>query len=191
MPRIMIDMDEVIVPSYGDGFLYLVNEFFNTDYQKEDFDGIYYLQSIIPKEHKEEFFKWFFTKNMYDYCEIYPHAYEVIEQLYKSSLYDVLIGTSYIMPNWEKECGILLWQKHNFLMDNLPFLSPGNYAFVVNKAVLNCEIKIDDYLNNLRDTQRKILFRAYHNQGLSKELLKSQGIELAHDWLEIKKLLLK
>ena len=82
-------------------------------------------------------------------------------------------------------------QKYNFLMNKLPFLTPENYVFLVDKSVLNCEIKIDDRIDNLSGAEAKILYSAYHNIDLSSESLKQQNIERADNWLDVKKLVLK
>ena len=75
--KIMIDMDDVITTG---GFLYLINQFLKKNYTMEDFKD-FYMQDIIPD--KEAFFKWFITKNMYDYCQMISNAKEVIEELNK------------------------------------------------------------------------------------------------------------
>lgn len=85
----------------------------------------------------------------------------------------------------------MLVQKYNYLMDNLPFLNPKNFVFLVDKSVLNCEIKIDDRVDNLGGVEKKILYTAYHNIDISNSELNYQEIERADGWLDIKKILLK
>ena len=72
----MVDLDEVITKG---GMLYLINQFLGTEYKEEDFTD-YYMQNVIPKEYQEDFWNYFFSKNLYDYCTIEPHAYEVLEE---------------------------------------------------------------------------------------------------------------
>ena len=179
---IMIDMDDVIV---GGGFLYLINQFLGTHYTEADFKD-FYMQDIIPD--KKAFFEYFLTKNMYDHCEMNENAYEVIKEL--NEVFNVYIGTSYIFPEIIKESGIILLHKYNYLMEKLPFLTPKNFVFLVDKSVLNCDIRIDDRLDNLIGAERKILYLAYHNKDISPETLQEQGVERADNWLDIKKILL-
>ena len=61
--RIMVDMDDVITTG---GFLHLINEYLKTNYTEDNFES-FYMQDIVP--NKDEFFKWFKTHNMYDYCK--------------------------------------------------------------------------------------------------------------------------
>ncbi|MDD2409833.1 MAG: hypothetical protein PHD03_03850 [Bacilli bacterium] len=180
---LMIDMDDVIVKG---GFLYLINQYLGTHYTEKDFKH-FYMQDVIPD--KQDFFRYFLTKNMYDYCEMNANAYKVIKEL--NDAFKIYIGTSYIFPEIPRESGIILVQKYNYLMDKLPFLTPNNFVFLVDKSVLNCEIRIDDKVDNLDGAERKLLYTAYHNRDISNKILQSQGIERAEDWLEVKKLLLK
>ena len=178
---IMVDMDEVITEG---GFLYLINEYLGTNYTKEDVEG-YYMQDLVPD--KDEFFKYFISKNMYDYGILLPNVKDVLEELQK--YYDIYIGTSYIIPELPRESSMILKYKHEFLYDNLPFIKSENYIFITNKSLLDCDIKIDDKLDNLKNAKIKLLFESYHNKGLSDDYLKSVGVVRVHNWLEIKDIL--
>ena len=180
---IMVDMDEVITEG---GFLHLINEFAGTNYTLDDVNS-YYMQDLIPD--KKAFFEFFITKNQYDYCRLIPNAQEVLKDL--QNYYDIYIGTAYIIREDPRESGIILWHKHNYLCDNLPFISPENYIFINNKSLLNCDIKIDDRLENLKNAKVKLLFTAYHNKDLTGEYLQSLGVVRVNNWLEIKEVLMK
>ena len=52
---LMVDMDDVIV---SEGFLYLINDFLGTNYTENDFNK-FYMQNIIPKNFKSDFFEYF------------------------------------------------------------------------------------------------------------------------------------
>ena len=178
----MIDMDDVIVQG---GFLALLNEYMGTNYIESDFKD-FYMQDIVPD--KRAFFDWFKTKNVYDYCHLADNAKEVIEELVEK--YDVYIGTSYIYRDIPNECGYVLEQKYNYLLKELPFISTDKYIFIMNKSLLQTDIKIDDRIDNLTNTKRKILFSAYHNESINEQELANEGIERAKDWLTIKNMLL-
>lgn len=180
--KIMIDMDDVITTG---GFLHLINEYLGTNYTI-DFFKDFYMQDMLPD--KEDFFKWFLTKNQYDYCELLPNAKEVIEELNKE--YDVYIGTSYVFKDIPHESSIILKQKCDYLQKELPFITPFQYIFIYNKSLLNIDIKIDDKPDNLSNCDRKLMFSAWHNNNMSDDELKEKGIERVNSWLEIKDKLL-
>lgn len=180
---VMVDMDEVITEG---GFLHLINEFAGTNYTKDDVKG-YYMQDLISD--KDAFFKYYITKNQYDYGILIPDVVEVLNIL--KDYYDIYICSSYIIKEIPQECGILLLYKHNYLCEKLPFIPVNNYAFVNNKSIINCDIKIDDKIDNLVNADIKILFTSYHNKDLDDEFLKENGIIRANNWLEVKNILLK
>ena len=183
MKRLMMDMDDVIVKG---GLLYLINEYTGKNYVEEDFKD-FYMQNIVP--NKKDFFEFFLSRNMYDHCELAPYAYEVLEELNKElKLY---IGTSYVFREIIGESGIILKQKYEYLLKTFPFLKPENLVFLVDKSVLNCEIRVDDLIRNLEGAETKILFTAFHNREIENAFLKEQGIERADDLLEVRRIVLK
>lgn len=179
--RIMVDMDDVITTG---GFLHLVNEYLKANYKEDDFES-FYMQDVVPD--KDEFFKWFKTYNMYDFCTLTSDVYEVLEELNKN--YEIFIGTSYMIRDL-KDSSFLLPQKYEYLINKFPFLNPNNFIFLGNKSVLNCDIKIDDRIDNLDGAKTKILFTAWHNKNISKEELNNNGIKRADNWKEIENMLL-
>lgn len=183
--KAICDMDDVITHN---GLLYLINEYLGTSYILADFKD-FYMQNIIPEEQKDDFFKFFFSKNVYDYCDIAPNCYKVLEEINK--YYDLCIGTSYVYPDKKRDSGIIAMYKHFFLLDNFPFLTPDNFGFVNKKSFLKGEIRIDDAMKNLMDSIIKLLYPAYHNLTISDEKLKEQGIVRVKDWLDIERILIK
>lgn len=183
MKSIMIDMDDVICTN---GFLPLINKFLGTSYIEDDFDS-FYMQDIIP--NKDDFFEWFATQNMYDYCELMPGCEEVLRKI--NQQYKLSIGTSYIVPEIVMKCGFILMQKFDFLQRNLPFISPYQYVFLSDKRLLQADIKLDDRIDNLDGAEVKLLFSAYHNKKYSVEYLEGMRIERMDSWFDVKKRLLK
>lgn len=178
----MIDMDYVIVSG---GLLHLLNEFMNTNYKEEDFKD-FYMQDVVP--NKEEFFEYFLKHNLYDYCQIKKGAVEVIKELSKT--YEIYICTSYIYKEIINESGIILKYKYDYLIKYFPFINPSNFIFTGDKEVINCDIKIDDRVENLKNSTTKLLFTAYHNKNISDTKLQKNQIIRVNNWDEIKKLLL-
>lgn len=181
--KIMVDMDEVII---NGGFLELVNCFLHTNYQESDFTS-YYMQEAIT--NKQEFFKWYKSKNRYDYCELIPNCYEVLKKL--NDIYEVYIATSYIFPEIYKECAYIVEQKFNYLQKHLPFITPYQYIFLTNKSLLDVDIKIDDRIDNLLGNNEKLLYTAYHNKQIDDEILKNEGVKRVDNWLEIEDILIR
>lgn len=185
MKKIMIDMDDVICDG---GFLSLVNQFLDTNYKIDDVKT-YYIQDLIPKERYQEWSEFFNTKNVYDYCEFLPNAYEVMEKLSKE--YELYIVTAYIFRDNEEYSANNLKNKFEYLYENIPFIKPENYIFTSNKEIINCEIKIDDKLSNLEgNAETKMLFTAYHNKNITDEELKQNGAIRVNGWKNIEKIFL-
>lgn len=179
----MVDMDDVICSG---GLLYLINKYLGTNYVVDDFKD-FYMQDVIP--NKEEFFKWFQTQNLYDYCELLPDAFPVLEELNRQ--YELYIGTSYIYPEIAEKSSFIIPQKCEYLSKSLPFISPYQYVFLSNKKIFQADIKLDDRICNLDGARTKLLFSAYHNLEYSNMELQSKGIERMKDWSDVKRRLLK
>lgn len=180
--RLMIDMDDVIC---NNGFLYMINKFLGSNYTYDDFKG-FYMQDIVS--NKDEFFKWFMNQNMYDYCELLPDCYSVLEKL--NEKYELYIATDYVWREISDKCGYIVEQKFNWLRDNLPFIKPNQYIFLANKSVLDMDIRIDDKIVNLDGADVKLLFDSYHNRDYTDEYLLENGIVRVNNWLDIENRLL-
>lgn len=179
-------MDDVICDG---GFLALVNQFLKTNYQKDEIKT-YYMQDLIPKERYPEWTEFFNTQNIYDYCELLPNTYEVLEKLSKQ--YEIYITTAYIFRDNEEYSANNLKNKFEYLCRELPFISPNNFIFTTNKEIIDCEIKIDDKLSNLAGkAETKLLFTAYHNKEISQKELERENVIRVNSWKEIEKILWK
>lgn len=185
MKKLMIDMDDVIC---GGGFLKLVNDFLRTNYKEEDIHT-YYIQDLIPKEKMSDWAKFFAQKNIYDYTQVLPNAYNVLEELNKK--YELYITTAYIFREDKEKSSELLKNKFDYLIKNFPFIQPEQYIFTSNKEIVECQIKIDDKPSNLDgDAELKLLFTAYHNRNIPDEELKKNNLVRVNNWNEIQKILL-
>lgn len=186
MKKIMVDMDDVICKG---AFLNIVNQFLKTNYKIEEINT-YYISELIPKERRLEYADFFNEKNIYDYCEMLPNVVEVLEKLTKK--YEVYIATDYIFRHKEEYSANLLKNKFEYLYKNLPFLTPSKYIFTANKQIIDCDIKIDDKLSNLKGkSEVKLLFTAYHNKEITDEELSENGVIRVDGWKDIEKILLK
>lgn len=182
----MIDIDDTIVNE--DGWIYLVNNFLNTNYTIDDVNG-YYIQDLVPKEKKEEFTKYFVTKNTYEYSDVFPNCIDVIKKL--NEKHDVYICSTYVFRDDLDYSGKALKYKYDFLREKLPFMDPNRFMFLSDKELLDCDIKIDDKINNLTNAKMKLLYTAYHNKNISDKELNEKNIIRVDNWLDIEKILLR
>lgn len=184
MKTIMVDMDDVLT---CDNFPRILENYLG---YKPDYDKIktYYLQDIL-EDKKDDFFQKFKDMNLYENATLLPDCYQVLKEL--SNDYKIYICTDYIWREIVPYAGNNLKNKYEFLYEKLDFIEPKNYIFAADKSVVNCDIKIDDKLNNLEGASTKLLFTAWHNKDLKEEELKNQNIIRVNNWKEIKEILLK
>lgn len=57
-----------------------------------------------------------------------------------------------------------LGYKYEWLCQNLPFLSAKQFVFCSDKTIIDCEIKIDDKMDNLENAETKLLFTAQQSK---------------------------
>ena len=178
--KLLLDCDEVICFS---GFLEAVNAFLGTNYVFDDFTDYYIDEAVIPPKRMDEFNKFINGRNMYENAHILPGAIEAIKKL--SEIYDIYILSSCVNPLDIKGSGRILADKYNFLIENLPFIKPGNFIFTSAKHLFKADVKIDDRMPNFEgdEVDVKILFPSYHNKNVgAEELAKAGVIRAGHDW---------
>ena len=186
MKKIMVDMDDVLCEK---GFIRMINEFLETNYEQEDAKS-YYINDLIPKERLKEWAEWYSTKNAYDYVDIVKDSQEVMEKLNK--VYDVYIATAYVFRDAPEVSGKTLNDKYNFLLKNFPFIDPHKFIFISNKDLLDADIRIDDSPKKLMGkAELKLLFTAYHNKNMTEEELKQNNFVRVNNWKEVEEILLK
>lgn len=188
---LLLDVDEVICFS---GYLELVNEFLNTNYEIDDFKDYYIDEVAIPKDRITEFNAFVHTKNKYLNPVVLPNAIDTIKRL--NEVLNIIICSSCINPldieNSEKD----FVNKFKFLMKSLPFLDPNSFIFTGQKNIFTADFQIDDRVCNLAgDVETKILFPSYHNKDITDEYLKQQGIIRAgldwrYGWIEAEKIII-
>lgn len=179
----MIDMDDVIT---CDNFIKIISEYLGYQVSYDDIKT-YYIQDVLG-DKKEEFFEKFKEMNLYEKAILEPNCYEVIKAL--SEKYKVYICTDYLWREIIEFSGNNLKYKYEFLYKMFDFLSPRNYIFTGDKSIVNCDIKIDDKIDNLEGASQKLLYTAYHNKKYSDEMLKKENIQRVNNWEEIRNILL-
>lgn len=183
METILVDMDEVIT---NVDFVAKVEKYLGL---KLDLSGQvgYYLQDLLG-DQKEAFFEQFRKENIYENSVLAPGCYDVLKRLQEH--YHVYICTDYIWREIEAYAGNSLKNKYNYLYKTLDFIKPQNYIFTADKSIVNCDIKIDDKLENIQNASTKLLFTAWHNKDLDDDELKEKGIIRVNNWQEIENILL-
>ena len=183
-PILITDLDDVICE---DGYIYLLNEFLQTSYTKEDFKNCYYVDSIVEDENlRKSLIKFWATKNVYLYTNLIEGAYESLKNL--SDYLDIYICTACYFPEVEaKFSSIIFKQKYDYILKNLDFINPANIIFANNKNIFSgATFQIDDRIENLdNDTQFKILFSAYHNTEIPDEVIKAKSVFRLDNWSEV------
>ncbi len=184
MKKIVIDLDDVLAL---DGYLNMMNSFVNGNYKYEDADG-YYVEEVLDKEELKRYREFFKNNNVYDYATVAPYSKEVLMKLMLE--YEIYICSSYyseidsiIMPE-------LIPKKCEFLKKNYPFISSKNYIFTNDKSMVEADIKIDDVISNLNNSNIKLLYSAYHNRNVSNMDLASKNIVRINNWLGVENILL-
>lgn len=183
MKTIMVDMDDVL--TYGN-FSKILEDYLG---YKPDYDNIktYYIQDILG-DKKDDFFSKFKDIDMYENAVLLPDCYDTLKELNK--YYNIYICTDYIWREIAKYAGNNLKNKYNFLYRKLDFIEPRNFIFAADKSVINCDIKIDDKINNIESAQVKLLFTAWHNKDLTNDELEKRGVIRVNNWKEIGEILL-
>lgn len=183
MQTIMVDMDDVITDT---NFSTILEDYLG---YKPDYSAVkgYYVQDILG-DKKEDFFKYFVTRNLYENATLLEDCYNVLKKLNK--YYKIYICTDYIWREVISYAGDNLKNKYEFLYQELDFLKPQNFIFACDKSIINCDIKIDDRPHNLKGAKKKILFTAYHNKEMTQEELRKDNLIRANNWLDIENILL-
>lgn len=152
--RIAIDMDETIVDTM-ERHLDWYNREFAQQLTKADLHGTKIYQRVAAERVAR-------VRSYPDHPDFfvdippYADAIEVIRELHKN--YDIYIATAAMEhPN-------SFSAKYNWLVKNLPFLSPMNFIFCGNKGVVKADYLIDDSSRHFKDfAGQGILFSAPHN----------------------------
>lgn len=186
MKKIMIDLDDTIVEG---GYLNALNQYMGTNYTYQDTTD-YFVESLLPPDKVDDYLEYFYSNiNVYDYIKIKDRAIEVIEKL--SHKYEIFIVSAYLDKRKPEASGIVTNHKHMWLINNLPFLDPKNFIFTSRKDLIDCDIKIDDKVGNLKGLGKlKLLVDGYHNHKYSDKELKEKGIIRVNNWSDIEKILL-
>lgn len=188
MKKILIDLDYTITDG---GYLKMLNEYMKENYSYNDMKGLYYADDLIKDKNKQkDYINYMYNiDNVYNYAHLKEDAYEVLELLNK--VYDIYICSAYIDPRETYESGIVCYNKHRWLVDHLPFISPTKFIFMSDKSLVKADIRIDDKLSNLSgEADLKIFIPTEYNKDILDSEVKKYNAIRCDNWIEIKNILL-
>lgn len=183
MKTLMIDMDNVITDG---NFNKYIEEFMNIKVDFNELTEYKYVQDLV-KNKKNEFWNYVKDKDFYKDSELLDGCYEVLKRL--NNKYDIYIVTSYLWNDFIDLSGKNLNYKYDYLKEKLPFIEPEKYVFTTNKSLLKFDIKLDDKMSNLDNSDIKLLFSRWHNKNITNDLLENEHIIRVNNWYDIEKLL--
>lgn len=186
MKTILVDVDDCIVKSVFVDVAKMFSE------KPIKLGNEYYMNELVPESRVNDFYNYLIENDVYKNYKVFDDAKSILKKLSKS--FDIYICSACVLNNYKERSGSLFKSKFDFLINNLPFISPDNYIFANNKSLIVADIQIDDRLENLvsnKYTKIKLLYTAYHNKNLSKEELDKHHVIRVNNWNEIADYLLK
>ena len=76
-----------------------------------------------------------------------------------------------------------------YLQQKLPFINSSKYILLKMKKVMNYNIRIDDRLSGLENSNIKLLFDSWSNKTITNEELKKNNIIRVKDWYDVENVL--
>ncbi len=188
-PIMIVDLDDVICEG---GYLRLFNDFFGTNFTKEDLDDLNYTSDLVskfdsePKDYERLVRFWIFC-NPYLSMHLIDGAYENLQKL--NAYFQIYIDTDPYFPSLPYGYLSLVYkQKFDYILSNLDFILPQNIIFSKNKNILGSSVKfqVDDRIGNLKSQARnKILFSSYANYNISKRDARDLGLIKLDNWYDV------
>lgn len=166
MPRICVDMDEVMADTLSE-HLRRYNETFDEALTPADLAGRS-LWDSTPAERRQQLRAFLDAEDFFEDLPLMPGAQDVLRSL--SDRFEIYVATQAMtVPN-------SLGPKYRWLQRHFPFIPPQQYVFCGNKSILLADYLIDDLPRNLERFQGTgLLFSAPHN-------LAATGFTRVDDW---------
>ena len=169
MPRICVDMDEVMADTLSE-HLRRYNQHFDEAVTPEDLAGKG-IWEYAPENRRQQLRDFLDAEDFFEDLPLIPGAQQVLEQL--SSRFEVFVATQAMtVPS-------SLGPKYRWLQRHFPFIPPTHYVFCGNKSILRADYLIDDLPRNLERFQGAgLLFTAPHN-------LAATGFARVDTWFDV------
>lgn len=167
MPRIIIDMDEVLADTYAK-FIDLYDQGFGRRPSAEELHGI----KVYDLPEAAELRKAMYEPGFFRDVALLPNAVEVVRELYNE--YEVFIVTT------ATEFRYSFIDKYNWLEEHLPFIHHTRIVFCGDKRIVHGDYMIDDKVMNLAGFNGTgLLFTSFHN-------VHATGYRRVDNWLEVR-----
>ncbi|MBR0403574.1 hypothetical protein IJI55_03455 [Candidatus Saccharibacteria bacterium] len=127
------------------------------------------------------------SDNAYAGVALLPGCKDVLAKLNRK--YDLYIVTSFLWKDHQESIGDNLKNKYEFLISELPFITPEQIIFTCHKNNMDFDVRIDDNPDNLENGKIKLLFDSPKNQSAHPEDLLRLRIIRVNNWREIDKTL--
>jgi 5'-nucleotidase len=169
LPRICVDMDDVIADTLGE-FLRRYNQTFGEEITRKDLAGKA-IREVTPPGRQLQIHSIFDTEDFFEDLDVIPDSQQVLADL--STRYEIFIATQAMpVPN-------SLRPKYRWLQKHFPFIPSAHYVFCGKKSILRAEYLIDDLPKNLLH---------FDGQGLlysSPPNLAATGFLRVNNWQEV------
>lgn len=154
MPRICVDMDEVMADTLSE-HLRRYNEAFDEAITPADLTGRG-LWDYAPEDRRQQLRAFLDAEDFFEDLPLMPGAHPVLASL--AERFEIFVATQAMtVPN-------SLGPKYRWLQRHFPFIPPTHYVFCGNKSILLADYLIDDLVRNLERFQGAgLLFTAPHN----------------------------
>lgn len=137
--KIGVDIDNTICNT-SESVLRYVNERIGTNLHLEDITE-YYMEKFVPDDYKHLIPQAFHDKEMWKKVELFPAAKYYIDKLVSEG-HDIYFVTATTFANIDK--------KSSFIRRHFPRINVDDRLInIKNKQLLNLNILVDDYLENL------------------------------------------
>jgi 5'(3')-deoxyribonucleotidase len=174
LPRICVDMDEVMADAVAE-HLVRYNREFDESITVDHLHGKW-LWDIVGVERHAALDQYMRSADFFAVLKVMPHAQRVLHELQQH--YDIFIATAAM------EVPTSFVAKYNWLAEHFPFIAPSHIVFCGDKSILKADYLIDDNPRQLRRfTGEGILFTAHHNVNVT-------GFRRVNDWLDVERLFL-
>lgn len=175
MPRIAIDMDEVIADALEE-YLSRYNADFRQKLRKQDLLGKR-LADLVPSKYWPRLDAYFDDESFFRNLKVMEDSQEVIREL--SAHYDIYIVTAAM----EIPCSFV--PKFEWLRRHFPFIPPDNYVFCGNKGVIATDFLIDDSVYQLeRFRGQGIIYTSPRN-------INERRFPRVNNWNDVREMFLK
>ena len=173
--RICVDIDDILCNLVQAG-LELYNSKSNKNIQPSDLTS-YYLHKCLPSDEADAILEIFNGKEIFQHLKPVPDSQWGLETLINQG-HQVFLATATPYHAFAS--------KVDWVCKYFPYVSYKNIICIKDKSILNCDVMIDDNLDNLtKNICERIVLDAPWNRDKNKDFV--YDIYRAHNWKDIVK----